>query len=144
MKWMVSLLVLALALAAAAPVRAADLMLNEPPRTDYRWYGVLFLGLSALSFSIAQHDYDKSDTAKKKADDTFDLYKAATTSTDADRYHSKTNRYHRQAVAFESTANAAVLVGVVLGLTGIYSFTDNSRDTPILLSLNRVTVRVRF
>jgi hypothetical protein len=143
MKWIVSLLALAIALAVATPARA-ELMLTDEPRKDFRWYGVLFLGLSAVSFNVAAHDFRESEKARNKADDSFALYQASTTATDADHYHRQTSHYHRQAVGFESTANAAVVIGIIFGLTGVYSFTNNDRDTPILLSLNRVTLRLRF
>jgi hypothetical protein len=131
-------------LSAAGPAWGAESMLLDPPRTDFRWYGVLFLGLSIASFNVAQNGYTESDEALKKADDAYDLYKAAATPEDADRYHKRTARYRRQAVGFESTANAAVFVGAVFLATGVYSFFADGGNAPILVSMDRVEFRYRF
>lgn len=143
MKRLVSI-ALCVALMAAATTARADLMLMEPPRTDFMWYGVLMLGLSAASFAVASNGYTESAEALDKADDAYTLYKAATTVADADKYHKLTERYRREAVAFESTANAAVFLGIVLGAAGIYSLFAEGESKPILISHNRVGVRLRF
>lgn len=132
------------ALMAAANTARADLMLMEAPRTDFAWYGVLMLGLSAASFAVASNGYAESAEALDKADKAYALYKAATTSADADQYHKRTERYRREAVAFESTANAAVFLGIVLGAAGIYSLFTEGESKPLLISHNRVGVRLRF
>ncbi len=144
MKLLAGILVTLLVLSAAAPARAGDLLLLEEPRKDFTWYGVLFLGLSAASFAVASNGYKESTRSMDDADAAYSKYKLAATPNDADRFHRQTAHFHRAAVGYESTANAAVLLGVVFGLTGIYSFFDRSHDTPILMSLNRVTVRLRF
>jgi hypothetical protein len=144
MKPLVTILVCLMLIAAAVPARGADMLLMEEPRKDFTWYGVLFLGLSVASFAVASNDYKESSDAMKKADSAYSLYKAATTSSDADLYHRKTRKLHRAAAGYESTANAAVLLGVIFGLTGVYSFRNYDHDAPILMSFNRVTVRLRF
>lgn len=142
MKRIVSIAVCGVLMAAATA--RADLMLMEPPRTDFTWYGVLMLGLSAASFAVASNGYAEAAQALDKADEAYALYKSATTADAADKYHKRTERYRRQAVAFESTANAAVFLGVVLGVAGVYSLFADGETKPILLAHNRIGVRVRF
>jgi hypothetical protein len=143
MKTIASVLLCILLLSAAAPARA-ELMLMEEPRTDFRWYGVLLLGLSIGAFNVAQNGYKESDEALNKADDAYTLYKHAATRDDAERYHKRTARYRRQAVGFESTANAAVVIGLILGASGVYSFFADGSNKPILVSFDRVEFRYRF
>lgn len=143
MKYIASILLFITLLSAALPARA-DLMLMEQPRKDYTWYGVLMLGLSIASLDVAQNGYTESDKALTKAQDSYKLYKAATTSDDANKYHKLTEHYRRRSVTFESTANAAVVVGVILGAAGVYSFFADGNKSPILVSYNSVTLRYHF
>jgi hypothetical protein len=143
MKPLVTILACVLVLGWAVPARA-ELTLSEAPRKNFTWYGVLFLGLSLGSFAAAANDYKESNDALDKADASYKQYQGATTSSDADRYHRQTARYRRQAVGFESTGNAAAMLGLIFGVTGVACFFTNDRDTPILLSYNRVTVRMQF
>ena len=144
MKIVAVLLLCVSVLALARPARAEDLMLMEEPRTHFGWYGVLFLGLSIASFEVTANGWKESETALKKANDNYKLYKAATTADDADRFHKLTNHYRKQAVGFETTGNAALLVGIIFGATGVYSLFADNPNSPIIVSSNSVGLRYRF
>lgn len=119
-------------------------MLLDEPRTNYKWWGVLALGLSVGSFNVANNGYDESEKALDKAKAAYKLYKAAATADDATKYHKLTDHYRREAVAFESTANAAVFIGTVLLASGVYSFFSGNDNSPLLLSYDRVGLRYKF
>jgi hypothetical protein len=119
-------------------------MLLDEPRTSYKWYGVLALGLSIGSFNVARNGYQESADALDKADAAYKRYKAAATADDATKYHNLTVHYRREAVAFESTANAAVFLGVIFAATGVWSFFADGDKTPLLISYDRVGLQYRF
>jgi hypothetical protein len=144
MKTLAALLLCIAVLSVARPVRADDLMLLEEPRKHFGWYGVLFLGLSIASFDVTANGYKESDAALKKANDNYKLYKAATTETDATRFHRLTEHYRKQAVGFETTGNAALILGVIFGATGVYSLFADDPNSPILVSAHSIGLRYRF
>lgn len=143
------LLVLAIALPLAAlPVasaRADDMMLKHD--TDYtaNRYAWLFVGMTLVAYGVAANDYDESQTAITQAKKEYKNYQGATTSSAALFYRDQTVHFSRRAQAYESTANAALLLGSVFALTAIAIFRSDGPDTgPFLLSDRGVGFTYRF
>jgi hypothetical protein len=117
--------------------RADDMMLmEETRREDSPSYGWLFLGLSLVAFGVAVNDYQETEYNVKKAKDAYSNYVAATTPNDALMYRELTTTYSHRAQAYESTTNAALLIGFALAATTIAIFRSDGKpdDQPLLLS----------
>jgi hypothetical protein len=129
----------------AAPAHAEGLMLMEepqPPSTGYAW---LFVGLTLISYGVAANDYQESQYNITKAKDAYKKYVAATTATQALNYRQLTITYSNRAQSYESTTNAALIIGTLFALTAIATFrSDGSDSGPLLLSDRGITYRKTF
>lgn len=125
--------------------RAADLMLMEESRSDSNRYAWAWLGLSLVSFGVAANDYDESQTNIKKAKTAYANYLSAKTQADALAWRDQTTTLSHRAQAYESTANAAIGIGVLFVIAAIATFRSSGPDTtPMLLSDRGVELRIRF
>lgn len=125
--------------------RAADLMLMEESHPDSNRYAWMWLGLSLVSFAVAANDYDESQTNIKKAKDAYANYRASSSQTDALAWRDQTTTLSHRAQAYESTANAAIGLGVLFVIGAIATFRSSGPDTtPMLLSDRGVALRIRF
>jgi hypothetical protein len=127
--------------------RADDLMLDDKPFTISHGWGWAFLGLSLVSYAIAANDYTETENNVTKAKKAYKAYQADTVAQNALNDRALTTTYSDRAQAYESTTNAALLLGTIFAATAIavFRFTpDADSDSPILLSQNSVILRLRF
>ncbi len=130
---------------AVRPVFALEAMLNEPQRTNYRAYGWLFLVATLGAFAVAANDFDESKKSLDQSKQSYTQYQAATTPAQAQALHDQTQGQLNRAQSYESTANAAVFLGIAFALATIYSFKSGDQPQgPILLSANSVGWQIRF
>jgi len=125
--------------------RAADMMLLEEQKPFSHGYGWLFIGLTLVSYGVAANDYEESQYNLKKAKDAYRNYQHATTADQALAFRNQTITFGHRAEAYESTTNAALIVGSVLALTAIAIFRSEGVDnSPILLSDRGIAFHMNF
>jgi hypothetical protein len=125
--------------------RAAEMMLMEESHPDSNRYAWLWLGLGLISFGVAANDYDESQSNIKKAKSAYTNYQASKSQADALAWRDQTTTFSHRAQSYESTANAAIGIGVLFIVAAIATFRSTGPDdTPMLLSERGVELRIRF
>jgi hypothetical protein len=144
------LLVLAIALPLAALPGAAaraddDMFLKRDNDYSANRYAWLFVGMTLVAYGVAANDYDASQADITLAKKAYKNYRAAVTPAAALMYRDQTTTFSHRAQAYESTANAALIVGSLFALTAIAIFRSEGPDmSPILLSERSVGFTYRF
>lgn len=139
-----SVCVIAMMIASLATTAAAGTSLRGPTDTSGSGTGWTFLLLSGIAFAVAANGISERDEELEGAETRHDEYNKATTSAEAASLRGKTNRHLDRAKSFESTANAALTLGVLFLLTSYASFTNEAREGPILISHRGIAFRYRF
>jgi hypothetical protein len=143
-----------LALAVALPLvgmpgaaaRAEEMMLKQE-EADYSGnrFAWVFLGASLVSFGIAVNDYEESQADITRAKKAYKNYRAASTQAAALNYRDQTIHYSNRAQSYESTTNAALLLGTLFAVTAFAIFRSEGPDmSPMLLSDRGVGFTFRF
>ncbi len=135
---------LAILPALAGTARADELMLMDEQRPDTSGYGWLFAGLTLVAFGVAANGYQETQDNIHKAKNAYSSYLIATNAGDALYYRDLTNTYSHRAQAYESTANAALALGLIFAVTTVAIFRSDRDTTPILLSDRGVQWTYRF
>jgi len=143
LRWLSAAMALLLMVGPAGSAMAES-MLRERQDTFGAGAGWTFLLLSAGAFAVASNGISERDKWLAEADDSYDAYEAATDAAVVKELRQDTQRYLDRAKAYESTANAALVLGVLFALTSYASFTNEPRESPILVSTNSIAYRYRF
>lgn len=122
----------------------AESMLRERQDTFGAGAGWTFLLLSAGAFAVAANGISERDKWLAEAEDSHDAYEDATDAATTKELRKDTQRSLDLARGYESTANAALVLGVLFALTSFASFTNEPRESPILVSYNSIAYRFRF
>ena len=106
---------------------------EQKPLTQNGW-GWMFLGLSVIAAGVAYNDYQETEYNVHKAKQAYANYVAAGPAT-VTYYRDLTMTYDHRALSYESSANAAALLGAVFFASAIAVWRSSDKaDTPILLS----------
>ncbi len=126
--------------------RAADMMLMEESHPEANRYAWMWIGLSLISFGVAANDYDESQTNIKQAKAAYAKYRVSASQPDALVWREQTTTLSHRAQSYESTANAAIGLGVLFAIAAIATFRSTGTDdaTPMLLSERGIELRIRF
>lgn len=143
LRWLSAAMAVLLMLGPAGSA-VAESMLREQQDTFGTGAGWAFLLLSAGAFAVAANGVSERDKWLDEAEDSHDAYKAATDPATVKDLRQETQRNLDRAEAYESTANAALVLGVLLALTSYAAFTNEPRESPILVSANSIAYRYRF
>jgi len=146
----VALCVQALALSAwSGRANAEDLMLTEESHSFSKGWAWMWFGLSAVSFAVAANDYEQIQPNINKAKAAYAKYQAATTAADALAWRDQTTASSSRAVAYESSTNVALGLGVIFAAAAFAMFHYTGKDegadsAPMLLSERGIELRLRF
>lgn len=143
LRWLSAAMAVLLMLGPAGTAMAEP-MLRERQDSFGAGAGWTFLLLSAGAFAVAANGISERDKWLGEAEDSHDAYEAAADAATVKELRQDTQRYLDRARAYESTANAALVLGVLFALTSYASFTNAPRESPILVGYNSIAYRYRF